>query len=172
MEADRSYEDVEIQLKRAKDSYVSGWEIEGILSKSPRTQKTTISFIVEGLKEEVPVVLYRGNGYSIYIPVEGWQMTETDIWESVHNEKVKLQIMDYEGESVEAFQEQLLEDGYRLTDSARKLTKYDGAGALIQNVRIFTHNSNVKGVFYSYPLEAEEGFGTRLERIINTFGWN
>ncbi len=28
-EADRSYEDVEIQLKRAKDSYISGWEISG-----------------------------------------------------------------------------------------------------------------------------------------------
>lgn len=29
----------------------------------------------------------------------------------------------------------------------------------------------IKGIFYSYPLEAEEGFGTRLERIVSTFGW-
>lgn len=172
MEADRSYEDVEIQLKRAKDSYVSGWEIEGILSKSPRTQKTKISFMVEGLKEEVPVVLYRGNGYSIYIPEEGWQMTETDSWESVHNEKAKLQIMDYEGESVEAFREQLLEDGYSLDGyGSVKLTKYDSEEALIQNVRILKFNDKIKGIFYSYPLEAEEGFGTRLERIVSTFGW-
>lgn len=172
MEADRSYEDVEIQLKRAKESYVSGWEIEGILSKSPRMKKTTISFMVEGLKEEVTVVLYKGNGYSIYIPEEGWQMTETDIWVSVHNEKVKLQIMDYEGESVEAFREQLLEDGYSLDDyGSVKLTKYDSEEALIQNVRILRFNDKIKGIFYSYPLEAEEGFETRLERIVSTFGW-
>lgn len=172
MESDRSYENVEIQLKRAKDSYVNGWSIEGILSKSPRTQKTTISFMVEGLKEEVPVVLYKGRGYSIYIPEEGWQMTATEIWETVHNDKVKLQIMDYEGESVEAFRKQLLEDGYSLDsyDSA-KLTRYDSKEALIRNVRILKFDDKIKGIFYSYPLEAEEGFGTRLERIVSTFGW-
>ncbi len=171
-EADRNYEDVEIQLKQAKDSYVSGWEIEGILSKSPRTQKTTISFVVEGLKEEVPVVLYKGRDYSIYIPEEGWQMTATDIWESVHNEKVKLQIMDYGGESVEDFREQLLEEGYNLDDyNSVKLTKYASEEELIQNVRIFKFHDKIKGIFYSYPVEAEEGFGTRLERIVSTFGW-
>ena len=171
-EADRNYEDVEIQLKRAKDSYVSGWEIEGILSKSPRTQKTTISFVVEGLKEEVPVILYKGRDYSIYIPEEGWKMTATDIWESVHNEKVKLQIMDYGGESVEDFREQLLEEGYSLDDyNSVKLTKYASEEAIIQNVRIFKFHDKIKGIFYSYPVEAEEGFGTRLERIVSTFGW-
>ena len=171
-EADRNYEDMEIQLKRAKDSSVSGWEIEGILSKSPRTQKTTISFVVEGLKEEVPVILYKGRDYSIYITEEGWQMTATDIWESIHNEKVKLQIMDYDGESVEALREQLLEEGYSLDGyGSVKLTKYDSEEALSQNVRILKFHDKIKGIFYSYPVEAEEGFGTRLERIVSTFGW-
>ena len=171
-ETDSGYEDVEIQLKRERDSYVSGWEIEGIESKSPRTKKTTISFVVEGMKEEVPVVLYKGNGYSIYIPKEDWQMTGFEYWKSVDNENVELQIMDYEGESVEAFREQLLEDGYSLDGyGSVKLTKYDSEEAIIQNVRIQKFNDRIKGIFYSYPLEAEEGFGTRLERIVSTFGW-
>ena len=170
--SDRVYDRKEINLKRGDEEVYGGWEVEGILSKSPRMQKTMISFMVEGLKEEVSVVLYNGNDYSIYIPEEGWQMTETDIWESVHNEKVKLQIMDYEGESVEEFREQLLEDGYSLDGyGSVKLTKYDSEEALIQNVRIQKFNDRIKGIFYSYPLEAEEGFGTRLERIVSTFEW-
>ena len=170
--SDRVYDRKEINLKRGDEEVYGGWEIEGISSKSPRMQKTMISFMVEGLKEEVSVVLYNGNDYSIYIPEEGWQVTETDIWESVHNEKVKLQIMDYEGESVEEFREQLLEDGYSLDGyGSVKLTKYDSEEALIQNVRIQKFNDRIKGIFYSYPLEAEEGFGTRLERIVSTFEW-
>ena len=99
-------------------------------------------------------------------------MTATDIWESIHNEKVKLQIMDYDGESVEAFREQLLEEGYSLDGyGSVKLTKYDSEEELIQNVRIFKFHDKIKGIFYSYPVEAEEGFGTRLERIVSTFGW-
>ena len=99
-------------------------------------------------------------------------MRATDIWESVHNEKVKLQIMDYEGDSVEAFREQLLEEGYSLDDyTTVKFTKYDGEEALLQNVRILKFHDKIKGIFYSYPVEAEEGFGIRLERIVSTFGW-
>ena len=138
--------------------------------KAIRENKATISFMVEGMQEEVAATLYEGSNYSIYIPDEGWQMYAPEAWMSDMNEKAQIWIADYSGESVDAVKKQFTQEGYTI-DERGSWVKYDGDNAVMRIVKVVTNDDAVKGIFYCYPAEAEEGFGTRLDVIINTFAW-
>ena len=138
--------------------------------KAIRENKATISFMVEGMQEEVAATLYEGSNYSIYIPDEGWQMYAPEAWMSDINEKAQIWIADYSGESVDAVKEQFTQEGYTI-DERGSWVKYDGDNAVMRIVKVVTNDDAIKGIFYCYPAEAEEGFGTRLDVIINTFAW-
>ena len=68
-----------------------------------REEKTNLQVTVEGKTEEVPASLYIGNGYSIYIPEEGWRLDEWEnddgvqetVWESTVNDDVELYVLRY-----------------------------------------------------------------------------
>lgn len=150
--------------------------INGMLDKLPageaekvRESHATISLMIEGVAEEVPATLYTGSNYSIYVPDEGWQMFGPEGWSLNVNEKVQFWIADYTGKSVEAVKEQLAKDGYK--EDQGLLTKYDKDSEVTRMVKIMENNGAVIGIFYCYPVDATEGFGTRLNAIVNTFMW-
>ena len=65
-----------------------------------REETRDLVFLVEGTEEAVPVTLYIGQGYSIYIPDEGWRLERDvdgsipeDTWESTVNDDVELQVL-------------------------------------------------------------------------------
>ena len=65
-----------------------------------REEKTELAFTVEGETELVPATLYIGQGYSIYIPDEGWRLEKwvddgipEDTWESIVNDDVELTVL-------------------------------------------------------------------------------
>lgn len=137
-----------------------------------RERKTVLTFIVEGLEEEVAVTLFEGNGYSLYIPDEGWQMTQSEFWQSDMNGTVQLWITDYgRGDSIDVIMERFANIGYTVTEEDSSLLSHQ-EDDYINYVRLFENKDRVIGVFYCYPTEATEGFGSRLHTIASTFEWS
>ena len=146
-----------------------------------REETTELAFTVEGETELIPVTLYIGQGYSIYIPSEGWRLEKwvddgipEDTWESIVNDDVELTLSHYAGkatmEARDAFvrdEDYVFEDlmGGELGDP---LTGMDEDGDYL-SFMVAQGADTVYVISWEYPAEAAEGFGARLGQIANTF---
>ena len=146
-----------------------------------REETTELAFTVEGETELIPVTLYIGQGYSIYIPSEGWRLEKwvddgipEDTWESIVNDDVELTVSHYAGkttmEARDAFvrdEDYVFEDlmGGELGDP---LIGMDEDGDYL-SFMVAQGADTVYVISWEYPGEAAEGFGTRLAQIANTF---
>ena len=146
-----------------------------------REETTELAFTVEGETELIPVTLYIGQGYSIYIPSEGWRLEKwvddgipEDTWESIVNDDVELTVSHYAGkttmEARDAFvrdEDYVFEDlmGGELGDP---LTGMDEDGDYL-SFMVAQGADTVYVISWEYPAEAAEGFGARLGRIADTF---
>ena len=144
-----------------------------------REEKTNLAFTVEGETELVPVTLYIGQGYSIYIPDEGWRLEKwvddgipEDTWESVVNDDVELTVLHLGEKTLAEAQGWVKaeEDDYQLVeDKQGGLGGTDAGDREMLEVRFHTSGSTMYAVLYKYPMEAAEGFGTRLGVMADTF---
>ena len=146
-----------------------------------REETTELAFTVEGETELIPVTLYIGQGYSIYIPSEGWRLEKwvddgipEGTWESIVNDDVELTVSHYAGkttmEARDAFvrdEDYVFEDlmGGELGDP---LTGMDEDGDYL-SFMVAQGADTVYVISWEYPAEAAEGFGVRLEQIAGTF---
>ncbi len=147
---------------------------------SGRSQTTVLEITVEGEEERVPATLYTGSGYSIYIPDEGWKAVTGEnsaSWISADNDRVSFSVTSVTGKT----------SGEALTDFV------SGSGFVFEDLQgggygdpLFGRNENgdilavmsaesekkdgtVLLISWTYPAEAEEGFGARLAQITGTF---
>ena len=144
-----------------------------------REEKKDLVFMVEGTEEAVPATLYIGQGYSIYIPDEGWRLEKDvddgipeDTWESTVNHDVELRVLHLGEKTLEQAQEWVTaeEDDYRLIeDKQGGLGGTDEEDREVMEVRFYPSGSQMYAVLYEYPMEAAEGFGARLDQITATF---
>lgn len=144
-----------------------------------REEKKDLVFMVEGTEEAVPATLYIGQGYSIYIPDEGWRLEKDmddgipeDTWESTVNHDVELRVLHLGEKTLEQAQEWVTaeEDDYRLIeDKQGGLGGTDEEDREVMEVRFYPSGSQMYAVLYEYPMEAAEGFGARLSQITETF---
>ena len=144
-----------------------------------REEKTNLAFTVEGETELVPVTLYIGQGYSIYIPDEGWRLEKwvddgipEDVWESVVNDDVELTVLHLGEKTLAEAQGWVKaeEDDYQLVeDKQGGLGGTDAGDREMLEVRFHPSGSTLYAVLYKYPMEAAEGFGTRLGVMADTF---
>lgn len=144
-----------------------------------REEKKDLVFMVEGTEEAVPATLYIGQGYSIYIPDEGWRLEKDvddgipeDTWESTVNHDVELRVLHLGEKTLEQAQEWVTaeEDDYRLIeDKQGGLGGTDEEDREVMEVRFYPSGSQMYAVLYEYPMEAAEGFGARLGQIAETF---
>lgn len=132
-------------------------------------EETTITFIVEGLEEVVPAITYEGENYSITVPKEGWVDVTRGVFRSDINNQVQISVVEYTGENINSVRENLSDSGYIETEQNHM--SIEDSNGLVWNVRLFTKGEKVVGVFYNYPKEAVEGFGSRLSVIVDTFEW-
>ena len=65
-----------------------------------RKEQEDLVFMIEGLEETVTADLHIGQGYSIYIPDEGWRLDKDgddgipkETWESILNDDVELTVL-------------------------------------------------------------------------------
>lgn len=123
------------------------------VSETGREKQATLSMEVEGQTEEVPATLYEGEGYSIYIPDEGWTKTAgklpkgaCDQWVAADNPDVTLTVCPDEADEQWA------------ASQTRVRVEQETVG-----------DSHDWYLYQAYPDEAAEGFGARLQVITGTF---
>lgn len=151
-------------------------------SENGAPDRMTLTIMKEGEPEEKQAVLAVEDGYSLYLPEGEWQKNKEGIWQAVANEDVCIWVECYEKEHLD---EQLL-IGWKLEDAefilednglsyteladTEFLVKTDGESKIIYNkVKLYEDGDDVWCVFYSYPEEAEEGWGRELPVIADTF---
>ncbi len=128
-----------------------------------------ISYMAEGLPQELPADLYIGSNYGILIPREGWRMYAPDAWLWESNELVQFWVADYGENTPEQVTEMLMAEGYNQTQDAALLQKE------IENrlffVRMHQNDERIMTVIYTYPADPEymEGFGNILDAIAINF---
>ena len=144
-----------------------------------RAERMDLAFSVEGETEMVSATLYTGQGYSIYIPDEGWRL-EKDVddgipeekWESTVNDDVELRVLHLGEKTLEEAKAWVTaeEDDYRLIeDKQGGLGGTDEKDREMLEVRFYPSGSQMYAVLYEYPMEAAEGFGARLGQIAESF---
>lgn len=116
---------------------------------------------------------YVGDGYSIYVPDDDWEQYKPDMWRSVHNDKICFWVTCYENRNLETVRNELGEAQALLpvTESGRENEMEGQIGDMITRARLIEQAEAdcVWAVFYSYPEEAIEGAGARLQVITDTF---
>lgn len=175
----------ESQTPAAEQTAPAGADRNPTAAELGREDRTVLEMTVEGETEEVPAVLFIGQGYSLYIPEEGWRHekdlddgTAEDTWESTLNGEAELEVRQYPvypdrtlGAVKAAFVEDrdyVFEDlmGGSLGDP---LTGVDEDGDFLSFMAAEGADGTVYVISWEYPAEAAEGFGTRLAQIANTF---
>lgn len=143
-----------------------------------REQNKDLVYNLEGMEEKEPATLFVGVGYSIYIPKDAFryeQDTENgipaDTWESVANEDVEFEILHLGEMDLKQAKEWVKreENDYQLIEDER-----GGLGGTdrendVLDVRFETAGNKTYALLCKYPIEAAEGFGTRLNVMADTF---
>ena len=133
---------------------------------------TLITFMVEGMEEVVPATVFEGLHYTLSIPTEGWEMNAPECWLSTDNGEVQFWVTDYAGEDVDSVLEKLAGVGYEKIEYDPYHVSYIDEEGMVHQVKLFSENNETIGIFSCYPKEAEEGFGSRIQTIIDTFDWD
>ena len=158
---------------------ISGGDQNNISNDLSRDETTDLRFMVEGMEELVPATLYIGQGYSIYVPNEGWRLEEDinegiqiDTWESVINDDVELSVLHLGERTLDQAQDWIIteeEDFIFTEDEQGNLVGTDMEDQKNIAVIFYSADNAMYAVQYTYPIEAAEGFGTRLSVIASTF---
>ena len=143
-----------------------------------REQNKDLVYYLEGEETKEPATLYIGDGYSVYIPNEGFQLehdTENgvpaDSWESVLNEEVEFEILHLGEMDLKQAQEWVIreEDDYQLVEDKRGGLGGTDKADNVLDVRFETVGNSIYALMSKYPMEATEGFGVTLSVVADTF---
>ena len=145
-----------------------------VVYQEPATQQTELTFYVEGMEERAMATLYAGDGYSLYIFDENWVYYLDDghpVWESRLNPDVKLSVIHLKDmpQSVAQGWVRHRFEGFDLLEDNRGGLGGTNSEGIIADVRLISSEDDVYAVCRVYPLEAAEGFGTRLAVMADTF---
>lgn len=147
---------------------------QAVVYQEPATQQTELTFYVEGMEERAMATLYAGDGYSLYIFDENWVYYLDDgqpVWESRFNPDVKLSVIHLKDMPLSAAQQwvQSRFEGFNLIEDNRGGLGGTNAEGIMADVRLISSEDDVYALCCVYPLEAAEGFGTRLAVMADTF---
>lgn len=143
-----------------------------------REQNTDLVYNLEGMEEKEPATLFVGDGYSIYIPDDTFRYEKdtengipADTWESIVNEDVAFEILNLGEMDLQQAQEWVKneENDYQLIEDEQGGLGGTDRGNDVLDVRFEIVGDKTFALLCKYPLEAAEGFGTRLHTIADTF---
>lgn len=142
--------------------------------KPARPGQTELEFWGEGMKYPAPATLHAGQGYSVYIPNEGWKLTQTqnewgwdDTWVSDYNGAVEMKVAFYSGATEADLQTAVTPTPITQTENGYWLMERREADCEI--IRLYPEEAGVYALFMRYPAEAAEGFGMQMQTIMDTF---
>ncbi len=135
-----------------------------------------LTYIKEGSPESEPARLITGEGYHILLPEEGWTAFGPDGWMSEENNEVRLWVTcfsaedsDYQDYDRERIIEALKEKCFQESENGW-LYMEDSGGMTAVELRQ-TDEQDIWGIFYTYPGEAEDGWGVELRAMAQTFSF-
>lgn len=137
-------------------------------------QQKELTFYLEGMEEKAMATLYAGDGYSLYIFDEDWVYYLDDgqpVWESRFNPDVKLSVIHLKDMPLSVAQGwvRLKFEGFDLIEDNQGGLGGTNAENIMADVRLIPSQDDVYAVSSIYPMEAAEGFGTRLAVMADTF---
>lgn len=135
------------------------------------TDTTVLNVMKEGMPEEIPATLYKGEGYSLYVTDGVWDDSRPDVWRAKANEKVVFYINNYEGLRKSQVERLLTAQGCVAENGELWGPVYDGEEIYAINRTICYETENdVWTINISYPPgEAEEGWLPEIRAIAETF---
>ena len=140
-----------------------------------RSEKAMLQYDLAGSMEELPVTLYVGEGFSIYIPDEAeWNVYDETLepphlMAAVYSSYVSIGVAHYTEEKVEDVIEGLLSDGYTYDADTGKFQRFSGSldELILEESRVYGQDNDVWVIDSRYLTEVE--FGGRLDAIADTF---
>ena len=134
-----------------------------------------LNYMLEGMEEKVPAWLVYGQGYCLLVPKEDWVMSAPEEWVNEINDSVVFRVVHFSGEDSEFAgldRDQIAQDymarGYQ--SQYKEYQLYQEKDGIIDVVELRSNVDDVWGLCYTYPSEAEEGFGSRLRAMAQYFG--
>lgn len=164
----------EIQKEDMKKQDVKKGDVKNDNTKAENIKNAnaaTLTFLKEGVQEQKQAALVMGNGYSMYLPDGEWRQMDTDIWEAAANDQVLIWTAHFENQSVDAVAQTLADNGYEAVQNQNQKQKQmlKQEEEIIYHAELKEFENDSWGIFYCYPMEAEEGWGRELLVIADTF---
>ncbi|MDE7185575.1 MAG: M56 family metallopeptidase [Lachnospiraceae bacterium] len=131
---------------------------------SQEAETLIMTFAKEGFSIQDCAVCQNTEAYSIYLTEGEWARTDTDEWTSRRSGMVKLWITHFEAQSLEDVEKALADDGYAVIGDRRIRQE----GDLIHEVYLKEFDGDVWGVFSTYPVDAQEGWGVMIRKMADT----
>lgn len=140
-------------------------------SNASEENRGTFTVYREGEADEIPAVLYAGEGYSIYLTEGDWRQEAADEWVAVYDGapvldgQIRLRIHSYEDRTRDEAADELENGGYSPEDY--EFVRREGG--MVYRVRLLEDSGRVWEIFYCHTEEAEEGWGQVLKVMADTF---
>lgn len=137
-----------------------------------RPETGELALLLEGTEERVPVKLWQGEGFSVYLPAEGWAQDEEDIWRPEKEPEAAFFVRTYEKTGGQELWQQLAQDfasyGF-LPPEDDVCVGYDAVNAMTMWVRLTEEDGVCYAVCAQYPTESSGEYGDCLQRLAETF---
>lgn len=139
---------------------------------------TTLTYNLEGEETAVPASIYIGDGWSLYVPDEGWVQSDDTVdeisvtsWTSDINDTVSLHILNLGGMNLEECQSWISNQFPDCTFIEEKQGCLGGMNDEQQcaDARLISSDNGMYAILSRYPLEAAEGFAVTLSAIADSF---
>ena len=137
---------------------------------SGRETRRTLVYYLEGNEVQTPATLYQGDGWSLYLPDDGWQRDgDAARWHLAGNDAISLEVRALGTlDMAEAREQVRAAETIPLVES-RQGDFLGDSGESVLIVRFFPGAADTYAVFSRYPAEASEGGGVLLQVIADTF---
>lgn len=136
-----------------------------------RPEKIRLEFFLEGMAEYQDATLFAGDGYSLYITDDGWDVRHGDwdvTWVCSHNPNITLTVIPNVGDTLEQAKDSLFADFPSTETEEEYVYGYDESLDVCKAARLIETEYGILAVVWQYNLEAAEGFGARLRTIAAT----
>lgn len=150
-----------------------------------RPEKSELRITVQSKTDILPVTLYAGQGYSIYIADEGWRLEQDadsgvreDTWESTAREGGELKVSIYPGVDAEAAKGRMLEEeeAFFFENAVAAtgvlgdpLRGRDDRGREMLYFMVAERNGDAYVISWRYLDQVADLYGAQLRQMADTF---
>ena len=153
-------------LSAVKTNYTNYAMATTAETQKGREISTVLTVMKEGMPEEEPATLYKGEGYSFYLTDGDWENFAPDAWQAEKNNQVHFFVGNYEGLNKSQVERILTAQGYVVENGELWMQDYD----IICRTICYETENDVWTVNFAYPWgEAEEGWLPMMRAMADTF---